>query len=257
MLFEKTTYIGIDPTAGQKPFTYVALDDNLKLLALGQGHLDEILAFVGGQQRAFVGVNAPQQPNQGYMSEREVRSLLDPPPRSGRWKGFRVAEYELHSRGISIPRTPADESKCSSWVQMGFALFRRLKQLGYVAYPGGEGANHQFLEVYPHGAYSALLELVPFPKHTLEGRIQRQLVLYLNQLDVSNPMRVFEEVTRHRLLQGLLPLEGLHSTAELDAFIAAYTAWLAALKPENVSRVGHAEEGQIIMPVVELKTRYE
>ena len=270
MLFDKTTFIGIDPTAGQKPFTYAALDGDLCLLALGQGQLDEVLAFVGGQQSAYLGINAPQRPNQGKMSERKVRSLLDPAPRSGRWKGFRVAEYELHSRGISIPRTPATEAKCPRWVRVGFNLFRGVSQLGYVPYDGeaalsgnfqspaeGEGDAHQFLEVYPHGAYSALLGLIPFPKHTLEGRIQRQLVLYLKQLNISNPMQIFEEITRHRLLQGILPLEGLHSVVELDALVAAYTAWMAATKPKEVSLVGHPEEGQIVLPVAELKAHYE
>jgi len=257
MLFDKTTFIGIDPTAGQKPFTYVAFDQDLRLLALGQGQIAEVLAFAGGQQRAFVGINAPQQPNQGLMSEREVRQLLDPPPRAGRWTGFRVAEYELHKRGISIPRTSANEAECSRWVQMGFNLFQGLKRLGYVAYPGGEESTHQFLEIYPHGAYTALLGLIPFPKHTLEGRIQRQLVLYLNQIHVQNPMQIFEEITRHRILQGVLPLEGLHSHPELDAMVAAFTAWLAATKPETITLVGRAEEGQIALPAAELKAHYE
>ncbi len=256
MLFDKTTFIGIDPTAGQKPFTYVALDGDLRLLALGQGHLDDVLAFVGGQQNAYVAVNAPQQPNQGQMSAREVRQLLDPPPRAGRWTGFRVAEYELHARGISIPRTSDQENECSRWVQMGFNLFRGIKRLGYAPYPSGE-ASHQFMEVYPHGAYTALLERVPFPKHVLEGRIQRQLVLYLHQLKVSNPMHIFEEITRHRILQGVLPLDGLYSADELDALVAAFTALLAATQPEAVTLVGHLEEGQIVLPVAELKAHYE
>jgi hypothetical protein len=256
MLFDKTTFIGIDPTAGQKPFTYVALDGDLRLLALGQGQMDDVLAFVGGQQNAFVAVNAPQQPNQGQMAAREVRQRLDPPPRAGRWTGFRVAEYELHARGISIPRTPEQEKDCSRWMQMGFNLFRGMKKLGYATYPAGE-ASHQVMEVYPHGSYTALLERVPFPKHLLEGRIQRQLILYIHQLNVSNPMDIFEEITRHRLLQGILPLEGLHSADELDALVAAFTAWLAATKPEHVTLVGHAEEGQIVLPVSVLKAHYE
>lgn len=257
MLFDKTTFIGIDPTAGQKPFTYVALDGDLSILALGQGHADDILAFVGGQQSAIVAVNAPQQPNQGMMAAREVRQLLEPPPRSGRWNGFRVAEYELHTRGISIPRTPAREENCARWVQMGFALFRGIKKLGYQPFSPENTYSHIYLEVYPHGAFTALLERLPFPKQTLEGRIQRQLVLYLQKLKVSNPMQIFEEITRHRILQGILPLDGLYTPNELDALGAAYTAWLAANKPEHITLVGHLEEGQIALPTAALKTHYE
>jgi len=43
MLFTQTTFIGIDPTAGQRPFVYAALDSDLRLLALGEGDLDEVL----------------------------------------------------------------------------------------------------------------------------------------------------------------------------------------------------------------------
>lgn len=255
MLFDKTTFIGIDPTAGQKPFIFAALDADLQLLALGQGKMDEVLAFVGGQQTALIGVNAPQRPNQGLMSAPEVRQLLEPPPPPGRWTGFRVAEYQLHVRGISVPRTPDKEAECTNWVQTGFQLYRRLAQLNYVPFPGDD-APHRFLEVYPHGAYTVLLERVPFPKNRLEGRVQRQLVLYLNQVSLPNPMRIFEEITRHRILQGILPLDGLHTPEELDALVAAYTAWMVANRPESVTLVGDAREGQIALPASELKSHY-
>ena len=52
MLFTHTTFIGIDPTAGVRPFTYTALNNKLELLALGQGNMDEVLAFVAGQRGA-------------------------------------------------------------------------------------------------------------------------------------------------------------------------------------------------------------
>jgi len=51
MFFTNTTFMGIDPTAGVRPFTYAALDSDLQLMALGQGDMDEVLAFVAGQRR--------------------------------------------------------------------------------------------------------------------------------------------------------------------------------------------------------------
>jgi len=48
MFFTNTTFMGIDPTAGVRPFTYAALDSDLQLMALGQGDIDEVLAFVAG-----------------------------------------------------------------------------------------------------------------------------------------------------------------------------------------------------------------
>ena len=59
MLFTHTTFIGIDPTAGVRPFTYTALNNELELLALGQGNMDEVLAFVAGQREAIVAVTSP------------------------------------------------------------------------------------------------------------------------------------------------------------------------------------------------------
>ena len=69
-------------------------------------------------------------------------------------------------------------------------------------------------------------------------------------------MRVFEEITRYRLLQGILPLDDLYSARELDALVAAFTAWVAATSPEGVTILGAAEEGQIVLPSADLQSRY-
>ena len=45
MFYTNSTFIGIDPTAGEKPFVYAALDHELRLLALGHGSIDDILGF--------------------------------------------------------------------------------------------------------------------------------------------------------------------------------------------------------------------
>ena len=80
MLFSEKTFIGIDPTASRHPFTYAALDQDCKLIALAAGELDEVLAFLGGQPTAVVAVNAPPRPNLGLVrrppSRRSVTSPL-------------------------------------------------------------------------------------------------------------------------------------------------------------------------------------
>ncbi|OGO27981.1 MAG: hypothetical protein A2Z16_00640 [Chloroflexi bacterium RBG_16_54_18] len=255
MFFTNTTFLGIDPTAGRRPFIYAALGEDLHLLALGQGEMEEVLAFVAGQRQAVVAVCAPRRPNQRIMERPDVREQLSPPPRPGRWINFRLAEYLLRRHNISSPKTPRVEKECPNWMRMGFKLHRRLEGLGYEIYPH-ENSPRQLLEVYPHASYTALLGVSPFPKNTLEGRLQRQLVLYEQKINVPDPMRFFEEVTRHRLLRGILPGEGLYETGELDALVAAYTAVKAVLHPEQVTRLGHPEEGQIILPVAELKSKY-
>ena len=255
MFYSRTTYLGIDPTAGGRPFTYAALDNELRLLALGKGDMDEVLAFVAGQRAALVAVCAPRCPNQGLMERPEVRERLAPPPRPGRWMNFRLAEYQLRQHNISIPQTCAEEKDSPRWMRKGFTFFRRLESLDYQPFPQADAA-HQSLEVYPHACYAGLVGHLPLPKHTLEGRLQRQLVLYECRLNIPDPMSLFEEITRHRLLQGILPLDNLYSPEELDALVAAYTAWLAGTNAEQVSLLGDPEEGYMVLPVAELKNRY-
>jgi len=190
------------------------------------------------------------------MGRDEIRAGLKPEPRPGRWEGYRVAEYELRQRNIRTPRTPAQLKNCPGWMQIGFTLYQRLKKLGYQDYPQTEAAC-QMLEVYPHASFTSLLGLVPFTKNTLEGRLQRQLVLHNQGIDIPDPMRFFEEITRYRILQGVLPLDGLYSPEELDALVAAFTAWVAATSPETVTRLGLPEEGQIVLPVAEIQPKYQ
>lgn len=253
--FTDTTFIGIDPTAGQRPFVYAALDAKLNLLALGHGEINDILAFVAGQQKALVAVCSPRRPNQGLMQRPEVRDQINPPPRPGRWGKYRVSEYLLRQHNIQTPRTPAREVNCPNWMRMGFSLYQRLEDLGYHSFPTAE-ANHQTLEVYPHACYTVLMGQAPFPKTTIEGRIQRQLVLYEQKVSIPDPMRIFEEITRHRLLNGILPLDKLYSPGELDALVAAYTANLAASAPDQTVTLGDPTEGLVYLPVGELRARY-
>ena len=255
MFYTNSTFIGIDPTAGEKPFVYAALAHDLQLLALGHGSIDDVLAFSAGQRQAVVAVCAPRRPNQGVMSRPEIRQNLSPPPNPGRWSNFRLADFALRQHNLSIPQTPSVEDDAPNWMRNGFALFHRLESLGYHTYPES-GEERQNLEVYPYACYAVLLGVLPFPKHTLEGRLQRQLALFERDLDVPDAMRIFEEITRHRLLKGVLPLETLFSAGELDALVAAYTAWLAALHSDKVTLLGDPVEGQVVLPGVDLKSRY-
>jgi hypothetical protein len=254
MFASRKTFVGIDPTAGQRPIAYAALDDDLRLLALGKGDMNEVLAFVDGLSQTVVAVSAPQRPNQGLMDRPEVREHLSPQPRPGRWRGFRLAEYQLRQHHISSPRTPSNEKDCPVWVQMGFNLYRRLEGLGFKAYPAE--CELQFIEVYPYASFCVLLERAPFPKTSLEGRIQRQLILYEEGLRIPDPLHILDEITRHNLLQGRLPLDQLYSTAELDALVAAYSATLVASNPDGITILGDPEEGQLVLPVAELKRTY-
>lgn len=255
MFANQMSYVGIDLTAGARPLTYAALDHRLNVTALGRGEMHEILAFVGGQGQALVGVCAPQRPNQGIMEQPEVRASLNPPPRPGRWADFRLVEYLLRQHRIACYKTPASEAACPAWMQRGFQLYRGLEGLGGQEFP--LESRLQWVEVYPHAAFCTMLGHAPFPKTTFEGRLQRQLLLYDQNINLPDPMRVFEEITRHHLLRGVLPVEKLYSAVELDALSAAYCAWMAVNRPNSTLLLGEPSEGRVLLPVAELKPRYE
>jgi hypothetical protein len=255
MLFNETSFIGIDPNAGKWPMAFTALDRELRLLAFDNGDLDSITAFVAGQQSAFVAIASPRKPNQGLMKKARIRESLKPVPRPGRYQGYRVAEYHLRQHNIHTMRTFSDVNKCPRWMKTGFKLYQRLESMGSYDYPSGK-KSPQIMETYPHAVYSVLLGLSPYPKTSMEGRIQRQLVLHNQGLDIPDPMRIFEEITRYRILKGMLELEGLYSTPMLDALASAFTAWMAATSPDEVTILGHPDEGQIILPVPKILPKY-
>ena len=97
---------------------------------------------------------------------------------------------------------------------------------------------------------------IPLAKASLEGRLQRQLILYERGIRIKDPMDFFEEITRYKVIKGDWPLELLYSPEQLDALVAAYTAWLAVNKAENIFMIGDAKEGRIVLPEKELKEKY-
>jgi len=229
-------FVGVDPSAAHKAFVYAALDRDLNPLTMAEGEIEDVLAFLDTQAHVIVAINSPSNVSRG---------LVRPP--SARMGSMRQAEYELRLRGIPIHGTGKTEALCPPWVQLGFMLYRRLSGQGFRPYPA-EGAARQWLETHPHACFCALLNHSPLYRSSLEGRLQRALILYERGLQIRDPMDFFEEVTRHRLLSGRLPLDLLPLPEQLDALVAAYTAWLAMQQPEKISRLGNAEEGQIVLP---------
>lgn len=254
-MFQNPVYIGVDPTAGKKPFVFIALDDRLGILQKGSGDMSVILSFIANQQNCLVAVCSPYQPNQRIMEQDEIRRTVSPPLKPGRWVNYRLCEVILRKHRIKIIPTPAREQDCPQWMQKGFHFYRQLLKHGFQRYPT-ENAPYQFIETYPHAAFTILLGHHPLPKQTLEGRLQRQLLLYEKNLQVPDPMRFFEEVTRYKVLQGNFPTHLVLLPSELDATIAAYCAWLAKHDPSSVSLIGDLHEGQILIPTREMKSRY-
>jgi hypothetical protein len=253
MLFANSVFVGVEVASNHKALTYAALDRELNLVALADAELDDAAAFLAGQDSVTVAVNAPSQVNHGIIKKDSSKQSLT--PRQTHDFDMRAAEYELRTRGIAVRKTEAKESLCPAWVRTGFALYKKLSKQGFKPYPESD-APHRWLETNPHACFCVLLDRVPLPARTLEGRLQRGLILHERGLHISDPMIFFEEITRRRLLNGHLPMELVHKPAQLDALAAAYTAWLATEKPADVMHVGHKQEGLITLPVNALKEKY-
>ncbi len=253
MLFTDSVYIGVDLISGRKALTYVALDHDLNLVAFADAKVEETLSFLAGQKSAMVAINAPSSVNHGVVKKDfRTESFTSHSMRSIE---MRVAEYELRQRGIAVRGTDVKESLCTAGVRAGFAFYKKLSKLGFEAYPEDD-SPHQWLETNSYACFCVLLGVHPLPKSTLEGRLQRELLLYELGLRIRDPMIFFEEITRHKLMNGLLPFELVHSSSQLDAMVAAYTAWQVMQKPADVIRLGHRLEGFITLPVSAMKEKY-
>lgn len=244
--------VGIDTTSGQK-LTYACLDRDLKPITLAEGETEEIVSFLLDHDSAFVAINSPSQISKGVV--RKQLQSRKPSLRVLRGAGIRLAERELRDRGLAVSPTPSDIALCPPWVQLGLGLYRELASRGFHDFPDSD-ASYQVLETHPHAAFAALLGGLPLPKPTLEGRLQRALVLFERGVRIRDPMSFLEEITRHRLLHGVLPVDLLPSPQHLDALVAAYTAWIAANKPAEICTVGDPAEGLITLPAAELQPHY-
>lgn len=246
---KSSVYVGIHllRSAGRqsRAFVYAALDETRELIALGTGDRDEVLAYLGGQSAAHVAVTAPRTPNTGTANKPETYPEGHEPP--DRRVNVRLCEYLLRQEGLEIEGTPDKVKQCPGWVRQGFDLHRKLAAFGYTTFPDAE-TPLLILETYAEGIFWRWLGgKRPLP-NSLEGRLQRQLILFDQKLPVPDAMDFFMEITRHKLIQGELPDQEIYTFDELNALAAAQIAWLAAQHPDRLDLIGDPSEGQIALP---------
>ena len=122
-------------------------------------------------------------------------------------------------------------------------LYEALGNISFQADPSENNAR-QWFKTDADESFSALLHNKLFARRTLEGRLQRALILHDRGVQINDPMEFFEEITRYKLMQGILPLETIHSAKELDTLVAAYVAWMTVNRSQQITR-----KGEIILPV--------
>lgn len=110
---------------------------------------------------------------------------------------------------------------------------KKISQAGFKPF-SRKGSVHQWIETEAKDCFRALVQQEPLPGRVLEGRIQRALVLYDEGLQIPDPMDFFEEITRHKLIQGILPVQNVYSSRQLDALVSAYTGWMTINRPGQI-----------------------
>jgi len=254
MFFADSTFVGIDLNSGRKSFTYAALDKDLRLLALAEGDMDNVTAFLAGQQSVLAAINAPAAVNRGVVREMMKKEMLT--PYQIRRLDLRLAEQELRQRGIMVAKTASSADLCLGWIQSGFELYRRLEKMGFGKFPDKD-STYQIFETNSLAGYAVLAGQIPLAKSSLEGRLQRHLILFDRGIRIKDPMDFFEEITRYKLSKGVWPMELLYSPEQLDALIAAFTAWQVVNRNDRMLMIGDAKEGQVVLPEKELKEKYQ
>ena len=238
-------YVGIEPNAGIMPLVFAAVNRQLELIALKTGEIDDVVDFLGKHENVIAAINAPSGLNRGVVRSRLQSELSEQHQLRG--VDLRQAEFELKRRGVNITGTPSHVDHCPAWMQVGFDLYKRLKELKFQSYSNGS-AGHKFLETNPHACFFMLLNRNPLPKQSLEGRLQRQMILHYCGLKITDPMEFFEELTSYKLLLGDLPMDMIFPAEHLDALAAAYVSWLTGNDSEQLQKLGDPAEGEIYFP---------
>lgn len=242
-------YVGIELAGGRKGFTCAILGVGLHIEFLGSVTPLEWQTIVANGARVFAALNTPLTMNGGFMADADYRARLKITNNSARLRDMRVCEYQLSQHGMPCNRTPLDVGRFSQSLQRSLKFASEMGMNGFQFWPTADAAR-QMMETQADAAYAALLGIKPFAMNSLEGRIQRQLLLQSKGLNVPDAMQFFEEVTRHRLLSGKLPDDRVLPAPRLNALVSAYTAWVAANRPGDYSLIGEPEEGQIILPAL-------
>lgn len=232
------TYIGIDVQAVQKPYFYTALNASLEMIACGHGRLPDVTAYLSGQSSALVAVNGPV-----CLPLDAVQIGLFEGEEGGRTV-VRSGDRELETAGFHDLAFHEHSKKPPVWVERSLELTDALAKLGYSL----NGERRTYFETQSDAAYWLSTGALPYESRTLEGRLQRQLLLWEFGLAVKAPLSFLEEFTRFRLRTSQVPVDQILPGHELRAMIAASTAWLMDQHPDRVDHLGVKGEGEIILP---------
>jgi hypothetical protein len=239
---QQFTYVGIEPLANSNAFAFASLDESLTLLAIGEGSIKDVFAYLAGQEAVLVGIHAPEFLGKSPALHNHAQFSMLPPV-----KAYRLCEYQLWGNNIPVDFTTAKVTNLSAPSRHGYQLLQILQKYDF-RFAHQSPANKILIETQPEACYYQLINTQPLPENSFLGRLQRQLLLHHHHLPVQDPMSFFEEITRYKLLMGKISLKSILIPEELNALVIAYTAWLYQQKPNQINTWGDGSDGEIILP---------
>jgi len=246
-------YIGIDPAGGLERIQIAIFNQTGGLESSFACPLGELYPIISDPSRVIVAVNSPMKLNNGKLREARLGAELPEMHIPGRNVDMRVAEFILRAKGIHVGMTPSINALCTQAVRVGFEVYALLENSGY---SGSLKSDRVVVESNAHAVFCALAGMSPLTKLTLEGRLQRQLLLFDGGLQIKDPMEFLEEVTRHKLLRGILPWDELYTFEELDAMAMGLMAFYVGDSEKPSIPIGDLDEGLIFLPAAQLLERY-
>jgi hypothetical protein len=141
-----------------------------------------------------------------------------------------VAQAIAHLMGYGVTSLASNIPSTIRLLDVYSDFKKQVGQSGFEPH-STKNIHKQLIETNAQDCFRILIGRKPLPRRTLEGRVQRGLILYQQGLRITDPMDFFEELTSHHILDGLFPYELLHSASELDALAAAHVAWLVVNEP--------------------------
>ena len=247
-------FAGVDLSTSRLGLTVALLTPRLDVLSVKRQSLEDTVAELSARPEVTAAVGGPLHP---------CATIVEPDPpaegvqRKSAARRTRAADSALSRRGIPVRRPPIQEGEAPAWMRCGFELARQLAARGFAEGKDACAQPRFLLETHPAACVSVLLGKLPYGRGTLEGRIQRQLALLRERVALPDPMDALEELTAHHILSGRMELKGIFEAGELDALLAAFTAWRAYTHPESAAWLGDDADGRLCLPAKELLEKYQ
>jgi len=241
MLFDEEVFIGLDINPSGRNQAWVAINTKKEVLTFQKTSLDKLLTFSKNIPRVMIGLETPA------TRSKNGKPVLPGLEYSSQPAGWILPAWQENLENRNIHPPAGGNHGNPKYQSAEYAEFyRQVFMLDHIS----------IINVNAYSSLCCLLTHTPLPKSSLEGKIQRQLILLEQGINLPDPMVYFEELTRFKLLRCALPQKIILPLPELNTLFCAITAWKEKNEPENALQIGNPPDSCITLPVSELQESY-